>query len=284
MRTRRGHWVVRRPGLAPVSERLIGLRDLTVWETSAGRALVRLASWLARRLGPHAAVLGLLGAAAVAVTALTAASAEVYEGVVDGNGVAGLDRPSLDAALRLRTPAAERAVTAFTDLGGPVGMPLLAVGAVAAMTVAWRRWTPSVLMLAAATGSLAMTVVGKAAVGRTRPPLADAVPPYESSASFPSGHSLNAVVVAGVIAYLLIRRQRRAWVRAATITAAVVFAVAMGLSRVYLGHHWLTDVLVAWTLGAAWLTVVVVAHRLFLTVTRRRPAGRPGRGRPRDRT
>ncbi|HEX8627759.1 MAG TPA: phosphatase PAP2 family protein, partial [Catenuloplanes sp.] len=64
-------------------------------------------------------------------------------------------------------------------------------------------------MVVATAGSLLMTVVGKGLVGRIRPPLADAVPPYETSPAFPSGHALNAVVVAGVIAYLLMLRQRR---------------------------------------------------------------------------
>jgi membrane-associated phospholipid phosphatase len=53
--------------------------------------------------------------------------------------------------------------------------------------------------------------------------------------------------------------------------AAAIFAATMGLSRVYLGHHWLTDVLGAWALGAAWLSLVITAHRLYLT-TRVHPA------------
>ena len=105
-------------------------------------------------------------------------------------------------------------------------------------------------------------------MGRTRPPLADAVPPFESSPSFPSGHSLNSVVIAGLVAYLLVRRQQRRRTRTLTLALAGLFAVAMGVSRVFLGHHWLTDVLVAWTLGLAWLAVVITAHRLFLTVRR----------------
>ena len=68
------------------------------------------------------------------------------------------------------------------------------------------------------------------------------------------------------------RKQTSAWVRALTVSLASAFAVLMGLSRVYLGHHWLTDVLVAWSLALAWLAVVITAHRLFLTVRRRRPA------------
>lgn len=54
---------------------------------------------------------------------------------------------------------------------------------------------------------------------------------------------------------------------------AALFAVTMGLTRVYLGHHWLTDVVVAWALALAWLAVVITAHRLFLTTRR---AERPG--------
>jgi undecaprenyl-diphosphatase len=81
------------------------------------------------------------------------------------------------------------------------------------------------------------------------------------------------MAIAGIVAYLLLRRLERTWSRALTVVLAVLFATTMGLSRVYLGHHWLTDVLVAWALALAWLAVVVTAHRLFLTVRRHRRAG-----------
>jgi membrane-associated phospholipid phosphatase len=71
------------------------------------------------------------------------------------------------------------------------------------------------------------------------------------------------------VAYLLVLRQRTLRARVLTVMAAAVFALAVGLSRVFLGHHWFTDVLGAWTLGLAWLAVVITAHRLYLTVRRR---------------
>jgi membrane-associated phospholipid phosphatase len=55
---------------------------------------------------------------------------------------------------------------------------------------------------------------------------------------------------------------------------AIAFAATVSLSRVYLGHHWLTDVLAGWLLALAWLALVVVAHRvrLRMLVTRERDA------------
>jgi undecaprenyl-diphosphatase len=134
----------------------------------------------------------------------------------------------------------------------------------------WRSRTPLILMLLAVAGSLAMTTVGKAIVGRNRPPLSEAVPPYEYAYSFPSGHALNSTVIAAIIAYLLVRRLRSSWARVITIICAVVWAVAMGLSRVFLGHHWLTDVVFGWLVGAAWVVLLITAHRLFLTIRRAR--------------
>ena len=251
----------------PAEER-IGDRDLTSWPTRSGRRLALLALAATRWVSAHTLLVIIAVAGGILATAMTGVSAEIYDAVEEGDGVTGLDRPALDAAISLRTPLNEQVATWFTDLGGPVGMAVLATVVTVALALLWRSRTPVVLMVIAVAGSLSMTTVGKALVGRARPPLADAVPPFESSPSFPSGHSLNSVVIAGLVAYLLVRRQRRKRTRALTLALAGLFAVAMGVSRVFLGHHWLTDVLVAWTLGLAWLAVVITAHRLFLTVRR----------------
>ncbi|WAP51932.1 phosphatase PAP2 family protein [Arthrobacter sp. ATA002] len=233
--------------------------------------------WLAQLTSPHAALLITLAAGLLPAVLLTLGSAEVYESVSESDGVARLDQPVLDAALALRSPDLDSAVTAFTNLGGTIGMPILAAAATLIMALKWRSWTPVLLVSAAAAGSLLMTVTGKELIGRARPALTDAVPPFEYSASFPSGHSLNAVVIAGVVAYLVVLHLQSRGAKVLTVLLAVVFAAAMGLSRVYLGHHWFTDVLVAWTLGLAWLAVVITAHRLLHS---RRAAGRASAGGP----
>ena len=247
-----------RPGRPDVTRQLaedreqdfVGHRDLTRWPSAAGRRLVDLALRLGRRLAPHQVLLLTLGVGLLLTAALAALADGIYDGVVEDDGIAALDHPALALALRHRTPLLDSLVTGFTHVGGPVGMPVLASATAIALSVRWRHRTPAVLVVVTMLGSLALTVAGKAAVTRARPPHADAVPPFEFGFSFPSGHSLNAVAFAGIVAYLLLRRLHRPWARGLTVALAVAFAGAMGLSRVFLGHHWLSDVLVGLDPGA----------------------------------
>ncbi|PZE87143.1 phosphatase PAP2 family protein [Curtobacterium sp. MCBD17_032] len=251
------------------ADRTVGDVDLTRWRSRAGRSVADAWAGLGRRYGAlPLLVLTLLVGMGVAVTATWAAS-EVYDAVREADDVAALDRPVLDWMLTLRSPVLDRGVTWWTDIAGTIGMPIVAVLFLVGFTVQRRAWTPLVLLVAASAGSLAMTIAGKDLIGRARPPLSDAVPPYEHSPSFPSGHTLNSTVIVGTIVYLLLLRQSRVVTRVWTIVAGTLFVVSVGASRVFLGHHWTTDVLAAWALGLAWLALVVTAHRLYLTALHR---------------
>jgi len=251
-------------------DRFVAGQDLTRWKSPAGRVLAGGAEKVTSLLGPYAALIITLLVGLAVTLSLALVFGEVYESVTEADGVAGLDDPVLAAAKSARSPALDMATTAYTNIGGTVGMPIIAVGIMIFLATKRRSWTPVILMLAAGLGSLVITILGKPLFGRARPDLVDAIPPYEHSASFPSGHSLNSIVIAGIVAYLIILRLKTAKARVITVLLAAAFAFTMGLSRVYLGHHWLTDVLAAWAIGIAWLTLVITAHRLYLTVRTRR--------------
>jgi undecaprenyl-diphosphatase len=266
------------PPNPPRRDETIGHRDLRVWRTVVGRQLVRAAAWLVgvvKRVWRHSSlqatvVLTFLVGGALATYAAEAAT-DVYEDVSHSDGIAGLDLPVLDWAVSTRTPTRDQWVTAWTDIGGPVWGTVLVGAIVVILTVVWRRWTPALILLPGLIGSLAITVIGKDLTGRGRPPFSLAVPPYEVSTSFPSGHTLNATVLAGLTAYLLLILTRRMWLGALGVLAAATYAITMGLSRVWLGHHWLTDVIAGWLLGVAWVIGVITVHRIVLTLRDRDP-------------
>lgn len=238
-------------------------------KTVAERVTDRWGRWVV----PYAALWITLLVGGVIVVVLAVLGAEVYDNVVDDVGLASLDKPALAFAEQLRSPGLDSAVTAFTNIGGGIGMPILGAILTAWLTFLSRTWRALIVVGGAAAFSVTATSLSKKLVGRTRPDHADAVPPYETSPSFPSGHTLNTTVVIGAVVYLACLQVQRTITRVGLIAAGVVFVVAMGLSRVYLGHHWMTDVIAAWLLGLAWLGTVVLAHRLFHTLRHREHAG-----------
>ncbi|HSU45986.1 MAG TPA: phosphatase PAP2 family protein [Arthrobacter sp.] len=222
---------------------------------------------------PYAALILTIFVGGVVIVSLALLGAEVYDNVVDSAGLANLDKPALAFAESLRSPGLDAFVTGFTNIGGGVGMPILASILTAWLTFLGRNWRPLVLIGGAAAVSITATTFGKKLVGRTRPDHADAVPPYEDSPSFPSGHTLNTTVVISLVVYLICLQFHAMQVRVTAITVGAIFIIAMGLSRVFLGHHWLTDVMAGWLLGLTWVGVVILAHRLFHLVRRREHAG-----------
>ena len=147
-----------------------------------------------------AVIVGVGGALVVATTML---STLLYESVVERDGMAALDQPVLDWMVARRSPTLDTWVTHYTDLGSTTYMTPIVLVAAGLLCWWWRRWTPAVLLAIGAAGSLLMTIAGKDIIGRARPPQSLAVAPFETSPSFPSGHTLNSVVLLVLIGYLI---------------------------------------------------------------------------------
>jgi undecaprenyl-diphosphatase len=250
-------------------DRFVGRQDLTHWYTPFGRALAELVSGVGRRIGAHGALVATLAIGALTLALASFLVARVYDSVTEHDGVASLDVPVLHAAMTIRGPVVNELCAIVAVVFGKVGMPVLALVVALALVLVRRSWTPLILIAAAGIGSLLMTIAGKDIIGRHRPLRIDALPPFESSPSFPSGHTLNAAVIVGIVAYLLVLRRRTAIARVLIVAAAVVLVAVVGITRVVLAAHWFTDVLAGWLLGAAWLAVVITAHRLYLTARHR---------------
>ncbi|MFI9248838.1 phosphatase PAP2 family protein [Streptomyces sp. NPDC053069] len=160
----------------------------------------------------------------------------------------------------VRDPVLTHVFRVLTDwVWDPLTMRL--VGVVAAVWLVWRYaawWTALWLAATVALAAIVQQTV-KDAVGRPRPVWPD---PVDSAhyAAFPSGHAMTATVVCGLLLWLLHRfgAGRARWRTA--VAAAVVSVVGVGVTRVWLGVHWSSDVLGGWLFGALLVTLAVVVH------------------------
>ena len=222
---------------------------------------LRVAHALRRRVEGVGLLLAILASAALWVFV------ELADYVVEGE-TAELDRAIV---LALRTPGApgdplgplwlEEMGRDFTALGG---IGVLGLVAAAASTLLWlqgNRRTACFVAAAVASGLVASLLL-KSAFDRPRPELVPRLS-YVHTASFPSGHSMMSALTYLTLAALLARHQPARRVKIFLMGLAGLITLLVGVSRVYLGVHWPTDVLAGWALGAAWaLGSLLVARAL----------------------
>jgi membrane-associated phospholipid phosphatase len=157
-----------------------------------------------------------------------------------------------------RTRPLTIALTVITSVGSPFGMTMASL--VAGAWLATRRaWPHLVLVAAVGVGAIVLVTGVKTLVDRVRPPTPDQVVILTNPA-FPSGHALGSLTVVGVITAVALARLTGRGAKVAVAVTATAFVVCVGISRLYLGVHWTTDVLGGWLLGGAWLALCLAGH------------------------
>ncbi|MFZ2412756.1 MAG: phosphatase PAP2 family protein [Candidatus Cryosericum sp.] len=205
----------------------------------------------------------LVGAALLYVAALASGLAE---DVLDNDSIVRADGWLVHWLAAHRTPVGIGFFEAVSFIGNWEISIIVLIGAVIFL---WnRRRRSAVAMIVATTGSQIVVSLGKAGFGRPRPPAVLAVvTPLD--ASFPSGHASISVALYALGFYLLFRSPRSPGLRRLWPALAVLFPLLIGFSRLYLGAHYLSDVLGGWGVGL-WWSILVLGVPAF--VRRRRAA------------
>jgi membrane-associated phospholipid phosphatase len=212
-------------------------------------------NFLVRRFSPEGAF-GLsftLGLAALVASTLL--FGDILDDVLDRDEVARFDAPIVRFIVENRVAWLTLAMKSISQLGqtGVVAVVMMAAGFYFHRHTG--RWRP-LLLLSAAGGALVLDLAAKIAIGLPRPPAAWMVVPAYGY-GFPSGHTtLSAVYI--TLAHFMARLEHR-WRRKVFIYATgVTIAFLIGVSRVYLGVHWPTDVIGGWALAAAWMGILLM--------------------------
>jgi len=202
----------------------------------------------------------------------------VLDAVQEQDDLWALDEPVLTWLVAHRTPAWTVVLAAITFVTGPVVLPIIVGVACLVWGLLSHEWWRPALLAGAMIASTLTSLAVKGLVGRERPPEDTMlVPGAETTASFPSGHTIGTATLLLVAGYLVCSRTPSVARIVAWGVATVVGTALVALSRLYLGYHFLTDVVAAVALAVVVLGVVSVVDRLHTGP----PSGPIGAGRDR---
>ena len=227
------------------------------------RLLKRTAHWTTKfRYRDYLPVFLVLAAGIAATAVLGDAFLDLAETLqADSPELHAIDAEVYEWASTTRSPGATLFFTTLTIIGTPAGLAVIAVAVAIPLILRKRwRWAAYLLITSSLGGILNLQLKGYFA--RARPELAQALRDAHGY-SFPSGHAMGSTVVFGALAYLAFRILKRWRHRAAALALAWTFILAIAVSRIYLGVHWISDIGAGITAGLLWLGTATVAYETF---------------------
>lgn len=214
-------------------------------------------AWVRRRLEPDHATGLLLSTGAAACAGFAWVFFVVLEGLLFHEPLIQFDQRVYHLLQTLRTPRGDVVFLLLTCAGsGPV-LAVAAAAGTAALLALRRRFEAGLLLLGFGSGEL-LTWALKYAVARPRP-TPDFLLALETSAAFPSNHAFSSVALFGFLSYAASKALGSEGAKARLFSFVGVMVVAVGVSRLYLGAHWPSDVAAGYALGGIWLSALVTA-------------------------
>jgi undecaprenyl-diphosphatase len=251
-----GIWIVSRSviWLQPRAEQ--GLGQLQSW---AGRAppasagsLRGMAASLLDPARPESRALLVFAAVLIAAAWMFFG---IIEDVVTGDPLVVVDKTVYHLLQGLRTPFGDSVMIALTQLGdAAVTLPVITA---VLLWLVWKRaWRSAAYWISAASFGAVLTVILKAEFGLPRP-----LPLYDGTIAFgfPSSHAAMSVVIFGFLA-VLTARELSLRGQLAVFSVMALLAGLIAFSRIYLGAHWLSDVLGGISFGVAWVALLGIAY------------------------
>jgi membrane-associated phospholipid phosphatase len=178
----------------------------------------------------------------------------ITDGLAEASPLIARD-PGIDLLVAAtRTPTGIRLnwmATLFGEAAVQTVLGLIVVG----LLLLWGKRAYAALVAGTLSSGLLLQTLIKIAVGRPRPPLSLMVIAEPSTYSYPSGHAMSSALLLGIVAFMAVRTVRRRSAKVLIVALAVIGGLMVGFSRVYLGVHWLSDVLAGWDLALALLAL-----------------------------
>lgn len=217
------------------------------------------------RMQPWQAYLPILAILAIGITVTLVIGEDFVELAVllrqQSPAMLDIDQMVFRWAASMRSAPSTWFFITITEIGGPIGLAVLVVGTAVFLFVREQRGRALYLVLTAVTGGI-INLVLKAIFARARPDLAEALRQAHGY-SFPSGHAMGSMIVLGALAYVASRSRIRWRLRSAAIALLLAGILAVGISRVYLGVHWISDIAAGYAAGLIWLVVATVTFEVF---------------------